>query len=100
MQFEKPNDILLKAGAWKQESDLETLKVQTRSAKTIIIHPDFKSETHDYDLAIIVTESDFKYGGVNDHISPICIDYENLSRNEHCGVLGWGEEVLKSMFLN
>lgn len=98
VQFENPNDILLKAGAWKLEDDLESLKVQIRSAKTIIIHPDFNSQTLDNDLAIIVSESDFKYGGLNDHISPICVDYEKLSKNEHCVILGWGEEALKCRF--
>lgn len=98
VQNEKPTDLVLKAGAWKLESDLEPLKVQVRSVKTIIIHPDFNNKTLSYDLAIIVAESEFNYGGINDHISPICIDYDNLKRNEHCVVLGWGEEVLKSIF--
>lgn len=100
VKSENPIDIVLKAGAWKLESDLEPLRVQTRNSKTIIVHPEFDDQTLNYDLAIIVAESDFKYGGLNDHISPICIDYDNLSKNEHCVVLGWGEEVLKSEYFD
>lgn len=96
VQFEKPDEILLKAGGWKLEADSDPLHVQTSRAKSIILHPSFKSENHDNDLAIIVTNSDFQYGGLNDHISPICIDDGNLTEKEHCVVIGWGEEAFES----
>lgn len=89
---EKPYDIVLKAGEWKLGNDLEPLKSQTRVAKNIIIHSKYNPQSYDNDLAVVVAEEDFK---TDEHISPICIDFEDLKKVESCVVLGWGEEVLK-----
>lgn len=92
---EKPYDIVLKAGEWKLGNDVEPLKAQTQVAKKILIHSKYNGQTHENDLAVIVTEADFKFGGTFDHISPICIEFGDLTVDEKCVVLGWGEEVLK-----
>lgn len=92
---EKPYDIVLKAGEWKLGNDVEPLKPQTQVAKKILIHPKYNGQSQDNDLAVIVAEADFKFDGTLDHISPICIDFGDLTEQESCVVLGWGEEVLK-----
>lgn len=92
---EKPYDIVIKAGEWKLGSDIEPLKYQTATTHKIILNPKYQKSTQDHDLAVIVTESEFQFDGVNDHISPLCLDFGNVSSLEKCVTLGWGNEAIK-----
>uniref|UniRef100_T1GI26 Peptidase S1 domain-containing protein n=1 Tax=Megaselia scalaris TaxID=36166 RepID=T1GI26_MEGSC len=75
--------------------DSEPLKYQTRTVYKIVLHPKYQKTTLDNDLAVIVTENEFQIDGQNDHISPLCIEFGNLSSLERCVTLGWGNEAIK-----
>lgn len=86
------------AGEWKLGNEAEPLKSQLKYAKKTLIHPKYQEGYPAYNLGLIIVEISFDFDNINDHISPICLEFGNLVTEEHCVVLGWGEEVLNCKF--
>ena len=95
VESERPYDLMVKAGEWKLGNDIEPLNPQILTVKRILIHPNRSKNNLAYDLAVLIADKEFQFGDSNGHISPICLEFGALKREEHCVVLGWGEEILK-----
>lgn len=50
-------------------------------------------------MAVVFVEAKFKYGGPIDHVSSICLDESDITADERCVTLGWGETALACKFL-
>lgn len=91
---QKPFDTVLKAGEWQLGSDIEPLKFDIKRASSIHLHPRYNPQTHENDMAVVFVEAKFKYGGPIDHVSSICLDESDITVDERCVTLGWGETAL------
>lgn len=50
-------------------------------------------------MAVVFVEAKFKYGGPIDHVRPICLDESDITADEKCVTLGWGETALACKLL-
>ncbi|XP_003745785.1 transmembrane protease serine 9 [Galendromus occidentalis] len=68
-------------------------KMFVRKIKRIVIHPRYNTQTNDYDIAILETESKFDFGGAESFLRPICLPKEDdqIELWRVCAVAGWGK---------
>lgn len=89
----KPSDLVIRCGEYNTQIE-DTHPFQEKEVDTIQIHPEFESETHKYNFAILFMKEEFELA---DHISPICLPPPCVEYPEqNCVANGWGKDKFGS----
>ncbi|XP_020912717.1 trypsin [Exaiptasia diaphana] len=67
----------------KDEGDEQEMDIDK-----IIKHPDFNTNTVDYDIALLKLKTNIKY---DDNVRPICLQSQSFPTGTNCTVTGWGK---------
>lgn len=71
---------------------------ETRQVDYSIIHPNYNSNTNDFDLALLRLGSEVAY---NDYVSPVCLPSGHQGPDDLvCVVAGWGTTKGLNIFRN
>ncbi|XP_018794995.1 PREDICTED: serine protease easter-like isoform X2 [Bactrocera latifrons] len=92
------SDVLVRLGEWNLNDDHGCnenrceLPFQEKEIDAIIIHPDYKEESMDNDVALLLIRNGVEF---NDDVKPICLPIDDSQRDnsyekQQASISGWG----------
>nr|XP_036678590.1 phenoloxidase-activating factor 2-like [Drosophila suzukii] len=89
VKFERKDDIVVRAGEWDFNSNVEGFQFEERQVEQILWHERFDYRSGSNNVALLFLKSKFQ---LKEHIRTICLPTPKTSFEGHrCFVAGWGK---------
>lgn len=83
------DSLIVRAGEWDTQTELEVLPHQNRQVKEIIVHEGYNKGTLFNDIAVLILDQPFEW---QDNIQPVCLPPANTQFDfSRCYATGWGK---------
>ncbi|CAK1553828.1 unnamed protein product [Leptosia nina] len=91
----QPSLVICRLGEWDTQITNEQYPHEDQDVKKIIVHENFNSKTNAFNIALLITKSEFDLSYPNTRIA--CLGRSLPQPGTNCHGMGWGQQLHKLM---